>query len=64
MAENIPAAKKDLIELIEWYQKEYHKKDLGHSKLIEYIKAATTVSELDRIWDMIDSLKDDHSVVR
>jgi hypothetical protein len=46
--------KKALIELIEWYRDEWHKKDFGHTEMIKEIKAA----EDDKILSLYEQIID------
>ena len=47
--------KQALIDLIKWYRDEYHKKDFGHTEMMEEIAAITDAKDLeayDRTTDM------------
>lgn len=39
--------KQSLVELVEWYRDEYHKKDFGHNKMIEEISKARDPRDLE-----------------
>jgi hypothetical protein len=47
--------KEYLENIILWYRNEYHKKDFGHSEMIEKIKNAKDYSELETHYKTIDS---------
>lgn len=46
--------KQAMIELIEWYRDEYHRKDFGHSEMIEKIKTTSDAKELKFIESIVD----------
>lgn len=51
--------KKSLINLILWYKNEYHKKDFGHSEMIEEIRKINKKEDLEPYEKVIDSWLDD-----
>lgn len=46
--------KQALIDLIIWYRDEYHRKDFGHSEMIEKIKSTNDKKELGIIEQTVD----------
>jgi hypothetical protein len=52
--QNLEEDKKSLIELIEWYKNEYHKKDFGHNEMIEEIKKVSNYKELETFEQTVD----------
>jgi hypothetical protein len=50
--------KTSLISVIEWYRDEYHKKDSGHTEMIEEIKQITNIGDLEPYWQQIDNWLD------
>lgn len=52
--DSLKEEKKALIDLIVWYRDEYHRKDFGHTEMIEKIKQATTSKELDSYHQITD----------
>ena len=46
--------KQAMIELIEWYRDEYHRKDFGHNEMIEKIKTTSDAEELKFIESVVD----------
>ncbi len=49
--------KEIMIDLIEWYRDQFHKKDFGHTKMIEQVRAATNYEELQPIERMLELWK-------
>jgi len=47
-------AKEGLIDTIEWYRDEWHKNEFGHTDMIEEVKKATTIKELEPIERVVD----------
>jgi hypothetical protein len=47
-------AKSSIIELIVWYRDKYHKKDFGHTKMIENINQITKIEDLDQFEQILD----------
>lgn len=50
--------REDLINTIKWYRDEYHRKDFGHSKMIEQARQATTRDQIFNIWQVVDGWLD------
>ena len=46
--------KQAMIELIEWYRDEYHRKDWCHSEMIETIRTSDDEEELEMIAKTLD----------
>lgn len=47
-----------LIGLITWYRDEYHRQDFGHTEMIEEIKRATDLAQLEPHWRRTDDWYD------
>lgn len=58
MTDEMQEQKESLIELIEWYRDEYHKKDSVHNDLIEKIKNTTDQKVLDLYEKTVDGWLD------
>lgn len=50
--------KKSLIKLITWYRDEWHKKDFGHTEMIEEIKKITESTQLNMYEQVVDGWLD------
>jgi len=50
--------KKGLIDLILWYRDEWHKKDFGHTEMIEKIQLVTKIEDLDFFEQTVDGWLD------
>ena len=47
-----------LIELIEWYRDDYHKKDFGHTQMIQEIRTIDNVKNLEPYNQVLDQWLD------
>ncbi len=51
--------RRSLIELIIWYRDDYHRQDCGHSQLIERLKEAASMDDIDPIDQILDGWLND-----
>lgn len=56
--DNLEEDKRSLIDLIIWYRDEYHRKDFGHTKMIEAIKLVKYNFELYKFEQTVDTWLD------
>lgn len=56
--DNINKDKKALIDLIKWYRDEYHKKDFGHTEMIEILEKTEDEEVIESYERLVDDWLD------